>query len=407
MSAASLTSIIIPSYNYARHLPTATASALEQGDDNHDIEVIIVDDGSTDATPEIARSMAGKWGERLRYIRQDNQGLSAARNTGMTAARGDYLLFLDADDLLGAGCVTSQTANLAAHPELDVSVCLCLLAFPPDEAGPCLTPWHLRAAHLDLHLCCRNISPAHTFLIRAEAARDTGLFDTTLGACEDQDFWLRCAADGKRFGPNPDALVFYRRHRDSMSSSDRRQLAHDGTLRFRISELLRNSPHFPRAGSFLGWLAHAAGTGGSALNAANLLPELGARLLDEAARAMLCSAKFAARASAADPHLAAAETYFAARCMSIARNCRGATPELMEKALRYLERRYPRLAAQDNESLGDRQTRMLARINCDDDRARETMQKALLSPPAGLLELYPNGQIQNALNKIAAMAQMT
>ena len=102
-------SVIIPAYNYARFLPLAVQSALQQRGEDFSVEVIVVDDGSTDDTAEVAAGLAG-----IRYIHQENQGLSAARNTGMLAARGDFLLFLDADDLLAPQVVSyHKTLNLS------------------------------------------------------------------------------------------------------------------------------------------------------------------------------------------------------------------------------------------------------------------------------------------------------
>ncbi|MBO4300125.1 MAG: glycosyltransferase [Desulfovibrio sp.] len=94
-----LISVIIPCYNYARYLPIAVESALSQQSSALNVEVIVVDDGSTDDTPRVAQ----QYGHRIRYMFQENQGLSSARNTGMRAAHGDFLLFLDADDLLSPG----------------------------------------------------------------------------------------------------------------------------------------------------------------------------------------------------------------------------------------------------------------------------------------------------------------
>ncbi|MEE0815985.1 MAG: glycosyltransferase, partial [Desulfovibrio fairfieldensis] len=250
-----LISVIIPTYNYGRFLPDAVKSVLGQKKDGLAVEIIVVDDGSTDDTADVAQRL----GSSIQYIYQENQGLSAARNAGIRAAHGDYLVFLDADDLLTSGTLASHLNNFAVHPELDVSVCLSLQTFSSDSERRNYL-WPLKCAHLDMHLCHSNISPVHTFMLRAEAAQEIGFFDPDLKACEDQDYWLRCAALGKRFGANPEGLVIYRQHGQSMTSQMSRQLAHDGAIRFKISRLLETRPDFPRAGKFYGWLAHAAGT---------------------------------------------------------------------------------------------------------------------------------------------------
>ena len=87
-------SIIIPAYNQAHYLPDAINSALEQS--HPDVEVIVVDDGSTDHTPEVTAEYADR--PNIKLIRQANAGLSGARNRGFSEASGDYVCFLDSDD---------------------------------------------------------------------------------------------------------------------------------------------------------------------------------------------------------------------------------------------------------------------------------------------------------------------
>src|ERR1035438_9429294 len=88
-----LVSAIIPTYNYARYMADCVGSVLGQSYPN--IELIVVDDGGTDDT----RQRLGPYIDRIRYIYQDNQGVGAARNTGIAAARGEYIALLDADDI--------------------------------------------------------------------------------------------------------------------------------------------------------------------------------------------------------------------------------------------------------------------------------------------------------------------
>ena len=103
-------SVIIPAYNYAHFLTQTLHSVLRQDTGDVPVEIIVVDDGSTDATADAAQA----FGAQIRYIHQQNQGLSAARNTGMRLAQGRALLFLDADDLLMPGVLASQWAALQA-----------------------------------------------------------------------------------------------------------------------------------------------------------------------------------------------------------------------------------------------------------------------------------------------------
>lgn len=365
-----LISVIIPCYNYARYLPHAIDSALAQKSDALDVEVIVVDDGSTDAT---ARTAQG-YGERVRYIFQENQGPSAARNTGLRAAQGDFLLFLDADDLLAAGNLEKHLAHFARRPELDISVCLCVLTEDPFMRPVQGSLWPLKARHLDLHLCHGNISPVHTFLLRATAARACGYFDESLCACEDQDYWLRCAARGLRFGSMAESFVFYVQHGDSLSGKRTKQHEHDIKMQFAISGLLEQYPDFPRAGKYLGRLAHAAGALASARGGAALLPDLAQQLLQECGLALL-KAMAEPRESFEDRHLALAEEYYASAFFMLGRENIVCLPPTLQKALGYLSRKFPHLAGIDAATLAQKRSRLFRKICCDPSACFAAVQK--------------------------------
>ena len=104
-------SIVIPTHNRAGLLRLAVDSALAQT--YPQVEVIVVDDGSTDGTA----AMVAQYGERVTYLRQANRDVAAARNTGIRAASGDYLAFLDDDDLILPDKIERQAQVLAARPE--------------------------------------------------------------------------------------------------------------------------------------------------------------------------------------------------------------------------------------------------------------------------------------------------
>lgn len=93
-----LTSIVIPAYNRADYLPPAVESALAQ--EGAEVEVIVVDDGSTDDTAAVVERHKSVWGERVRYVWQENAERCVARNNGLRHARGEFVAFLDSDDLL-------------------------------------------------------------------------------------------------------------------------------------------------------------------------------------------------------------------------------------------------------------------------------------------------------------------
>jgi glycosyltransferase involved in cell wall biosynthesis len=109
-----LVSIIIPSYNYGRYILQAVMSCLYQTYKN--LEVIVVDDGSTDNTKETLQAIK----DRIVYIYQTNQGVSAARNKGLELARGEFIAFLDADDYLTEDSVETRLNILLAYPDIGI-----------------------------------------------------------------------------------------------------------------------------------------------------------------------------------------------------------------------------------------------------------------------------------------------
>jgi glycosyltransferase involved in cell wall biosynthesis len=126
----SLVSTIIPVYNRTAMLREAVASALAQT--YRPIEVIIVDDGSTDDTPQVAESLARQHSGLIQLIRQTNQGPGPARNLGLTVARGEFVQYLDSDDLIAPTKFEHQVAALRECPDRGVAYCLTLR---PDESG--------------------------------------------------------------------------------------------------------------------------------------------------------------------------------------------------------------------------------------------------------------------------------
>ena len=111
----SLVSVIVPVFNEERLLPEAIACIRQQGDAR--VEIVAVDDGSTDGTPELLEQLRREPGAPLRILRQENAGPGAARNAGAHAAHGEILAFLDADDLWGAGWLCSVRTRLEAEPK--------------------------------------------------------------------------------------------------------------------------------------------------------------------------------------------------------------------------------------------------------------------------------------------------
>ena len=236
-------SVIVPTYNYAFFLPTAIASVLAQGWKDEELEILIVDDGSTDNTEEIARHFQNLH-LSVRYVRQDNAGLSAARNCGIQMAQGDYIVFLDADDMLAPGYLRSQLGYLEEHPEVDIAVAANQLvrSLGPVSLFRSIGTWRLCRDWQEIHLYCSNIAPPHAFTMRKKVFNKERFFDTSLAACEDYDFWFTCCQDGLKFGSNAQAMVLYRRHPSSMSANTARQSLHDCILLERVFQALCSAP---------------------------------------------------------------------------------------------------------------------------------------------------------------------
>lgn len=370
-----LISVIIPCYNYAHFLPDAINSVLNQQKNGQPIEIIIVDDGSSDNTAAVAQGFAGK----IRYIHQSNQGLSAARNTGIRAARGDYLVFLDADDLLTPGTLASQLDNFTAHPELDLSVCLSLQTVQHkdnSEKYSCYL-WPLKCAHLDMHICHSTVSPIHTFMLRAEAVQAIGFFNTDLKACEDHDYWLRCATQGQRIGINPHALVIYRQHGSSMINFKSQQLAHSAALRFKISTLLKNNPQFPQAGKFFGWLAHAAGTIRSAYDIHSSSSQFALKLLEESIQAILKAATLTAMVKTEDHHLILAEQFFSASFLLMAKKFSHVAVKQLQQSIDFIIYRYPQLSMLSSNMLHEQQKKLLQSLCCSQEQVQMTIKEKI------------------------------
>jgi glycosyltransferase involved in cell wall biosynthesis len=186
-AAAPDTSVVIICYNHALYLPEAIESVLAQS--LKGVEVLVVDDGSTDDTAEVASRYPA-----VRYVRQRNQGMAAARNTGLRASRGRYVCFLDADDRLLPDALRAGVDSLEAHSGCAfVSGHYRLIAADgrplPSEAVSCVEADHYRV------LLERNYIGMHaTVLFRREALESVAGFDRRLRACDDYDIYLRIAS---------------------------------------------------------------------------------------------------------------------------------------------------------------------------------------------------------------------
>ena len=215
-------SVIIPTYNRAKLLEEALESAFAQT--RQPDEIIVVDDGSTDNT----ETAIARFGPKVRYIRQKNAGPSAARNNGISHATGDFIAFLDSDDLWPKDRLEHQLAALEKHPDLDFLFGLEAKFTSEQQFEPCeIKDKELRRI-LDTLDCVvpdplgllirENYIPTSSVLFRKQRLEKVGLIDESLKQAEDYDFWFRFATQGCRFGFINAISCFRRMHEGNLVS---------------------------------------------------------------------------------------------------------------------------------------------------------------------------------------------
>lgn len=178
-------SIIIPTFNRAAFLETAINSVLNQTYPN--FELIIINDGSNDSTKHLIDSYSDI---RLSYSYHPNHGVSFSRNKGLAASKGEFIAFLDSDDRWAPEKLKTTMTYIQRYPEINIFHTEEIW-YRNGELLPQLskhkkpTGWVYTKA---LPLCCIGMS---TSVINRSVFDDIGIFDETLEACEDYDFWLR------------------------------------------------------------------------------------------------------------------------------------------------------------------------------------------------------------------------
>jgi glycosyltransferase involved in cell wall biosynthesis len=198
-------SVVVPAYNAAGTLAEALRSLLEQTFPQW--EAVVVDDGSSDETAEVAGRFA-QMDTRFRVIRQANQGEAGARNAGIQAARFGWLLFLDADDWMAPTALEQLTDAAARDPQADAIHC----RYARVAADGTVVPEAYQATERDLFpvLARRAAFAVHACLVRKSVVDAVGRFDATLKTSPDWDLWQRVARTGAQFVAVPDVLAFYR-----------------------------------------------------------------------------------------------------------------------------------------------------------------------------------------------------
>lgn len=206
-------SVVIPAYNVGRFIGDAVRSALAQT--YRDLEVIVVDDGSTDSTAEVVRSFHDP---RLRLVQQTNGGLSNARNTGVREARGQYIGFLDGDDIWRPNKAARHVELLDSSPEVGLSFSHSTFM---DEngvlTGRILYCWPEQPT-LEQMIFRNRVGNGSSPVARATCLRAAGPFDEALRSCEDWEMWVRVLRDTPfKARLIPEVLTCYRINTQSLS----------------------------------------------------------------------------------------------------------------------------------------------------------------------------------------------
>ena len=203
--------VIIPAYNAMTYLPETLDSVLKQT--FADFEVLIVNDGSTDHIIEWASEINDS---RVKLISQTNQGVSAARNTAINYAQGEYVAFLDADDLWEPTKLEKQVRRLESQPEVGLVYAWTLLVDQQGKSTGTVTASHTEGNVWEKLLLGDVIGNGSSAMIRRSCFETVGLFDGKLSGVADCDMWIRVAANYP-IAVIKEVLVYYRQHSISMS----------------------------------------------------------------------------------------------------------------------------------------------------------------------------------------------
>lgn len=226
-------SVVIPAYNAMNYLPKTLESVLQQT--FTDFEVLIVNDGSSD---QIVEWVDGVTDLRVKLISQRNQGVSTARNIGIGHAQGEYVAFLDADDLWEPTKLEKQVHYLADRSEVGLvytwTTLIDTLGEPTGRVFASLVEGHVWKQLIENDM----ISTGSSTMIRRSCFDEVGVFDPSLAFAEDWDMWLRIAACYS-FGVVKEPLTFYRQHPNNATKNRQKMMQ---SLRIVIEKTFQSVP---------------------------------------------------------------------------------------------------------------------------------------------------------------------
>lgn len=177
-------SVVIPAYNAMTYLPETVESVLKQT--FADFEVLIINDGSSDHIVQWASQVVDP---RVKLISQENQGLPGARNTGIAQARGEYIAFLDADDLWEPTKLEKQVRCIDDNPEVGLVHAWMVLVDEQSKSTGKVMPSYAEG-YVWNQLAEKNVIACPSVMVRRCCFETVGMFDKSLRSLEDWDMWI-------------------------------------------------------------------------------------------------------------------------------------------------------------------------------------------------------------------------
>src|ERR1700761_2954923 len=215
--------VIIPAYNAAKYLPMAISSVIGQTFD--DWTILLVDDGSTDNTPEVVAPFVDQLGPKLKYIRQANGGLPAARNAAIRNSSAEFLALLDADDIWLPNRLAESLKSFENRPQVGLSHRFISRI---DTEGKVIDTFSRKQKHgegrIARYIYMRRVQlPCPTITFRRSCVDEVGMFDESMRATEDRDLWLRIAFKYE-VAVVPKVIALYRTSPNAMTTDPERML---------------------------------------------------------------------------------------------------------------------------------------------------------------------------------------
>lgn len=237
MTSPTRLSIIIPAYNAADYIPETLDSILNQT--YTDYEIIVIDDGSTDST----RDALAPYMDKIHYVYQENTGVSEARNHGLRLAKGELVIFMDADDyFIEADKLEKQIAVFDANPNLDIVQTGWRMVDSEGKTLFDMIPWHDMSGSVVKEWFMWCPVRLEAMMVRRECAEKVGGFDPKYRVAQDLDWALKMILAGCQFEWQKRIASAYRQHSSSLTHSNRLKLVDDTVL---VTEDLLNREDLP------------------------------------------------------------------------------------------------------------------------------------------------------------------